>query len=317
MRNKCLAFWSALTLMIASLSLVPLAEPYSNVASFLDLGMGARPLGMGNAFVGLADDGHCVLYNPAGLGGITDIQLLSSYESRLHAFNYGHLSAALPGFGLSIHYFDFGKVSETDESGNILGTFTYQDFAVLASVGRTVGEIPYIGTWSVGATTKLIRMGNRSFQNSGRGVDVDVSFLLEGDPPEANHALISGYRFAMLFEDLLGMGISWDSDHQEDSTRGMVVGGSLEFANQLIMVTDFAVGEGVRVGLEWTPLPPFSVRAGLRHENVLMWSFGLGVHLDHIGIDYAFVTHPYLPEQHRLTFGVQFQPVRPSKPRRT
>ena len=32
-----------------------------------DVNLGGRPLGMGNAFVGLADDVNSLLYNPGGL----------------------------------------------------------------------------------------------------------------------------------------------------------------------------------------------------------------------------------------------------------
>jgi len=38
----------------------------SAFAQFEDLGVGARGIGMGNAFVGLADDGYSIYYNPAG-----------------------------------------------------------------------------------------------------------------------------------------------------------------------------------------------------------------------------------------------------------
>ena len=40
------------------------------VAAFNDIGVGGRPLGMGGAFVALADDGNAASYNPAGLGYI-------------------------------------------------------------------------------------------------------------------------------------------------------------------------------------------------------------------------------------------------------
>ena len=36
-------------------------------AAFNDIGVGARPLGLGGAFVALADDGNAASYNSAGL----------------------------------------------------------------------------------------------------------------------------------------------------------------------------------------------------------------------------------------------------------
>jgi len=46
---------------------------------FEDLGVGARPIGMGNAFVGLVDDVHSIYYNPAGLSRLTRIEFTSGY----------------------------------------------------------------------------------------------------------------------------------------------------------------------------------------------------------------------------------------------
>ena len=53
----------------------------SNVSfgDFEDLGVGARPIGMGSAFVGLVDDVHSLYYNPAGLSQLTNIEFTSGY----------------------------------------------------------------------------------------------------------------------------------------------------------------------------------------------------------------------------------------------
>ena len=53
----------------------------SNVSfgDFEDLGVGARPIGMGSAFVGLVDDVHSIYYNPAGLSQLTHIEFTSGY----------------------------------------------------------------------------------------------------------------------------------------------------------------------------------------------------------------------------------------------
>jgi len=51
----------------------------SAFAQFEDLGVGARGIGMGNAFIGLADDGYAIYYNPAGLGRIDWKELVLDY----------------------------------------------------------------------------------------------------------------------------------------------------------------------------------------------------------------------------------------------
>ncbi|NIO18365.1 tetratricopeptide repeat protein [bacterium] len=50
---------------------------------FEELGVGARPIGMGSAFAGLVDDVHALYYNPAGLSQLAQIEFTSGY-GRLH-----------------------------------------------------------------------------------------------------------------------------------------------------------------------------------------------------------------------------------------
>ena len=42
----------------------------------LDLDLGARPLGMGGAFVAVANDGNAGYWNPAGLSQLQNISIL-------------------------------------------------------------------------------------------------------------------------------------------------------------------------------------------------------------------------------------------------
>ncbi|MCJ7646435.1 tetratricopeptide repeat protein, partial [bacterium] len=78
---------------------------------FEDIGVGARPIGMGSAFVALVDDVHSIYYNPAGLSQLTHIEFTSSYGklywglddgSNLgNAFiGYAHPLAKLGGIGV-------------------------------------------------------------------------------------------------------------------------------------------------------------------------------------------------------------------------
>ena len=50
-------------------------------ASFEDIGVGARPLGMGNAFCAIADDANAFLYNPAGLAQLERLQISTMYAN--------------------------------------------------------------------------------------------------------------------------------------------------------------------------------------------------------------------------------------------
>ncbi|MFH1683875.1 MAG: S-layer homology domain-containing protein [Candidatus Margulisiibacteriota bacterium] len=66
---------------------------------------GARPLGMGKAFVGLADDVGSVFLNPAGLANVERWQVTSMQGTLIEEFNYLSLSGLYPtnfgNFGLA------------------------------------------------------------------------------------------------------------------------------------------------------------------------------------------------------------------------
>lgn len=78
------------------------------IAAFNDIGVGARPLGMGGAFVALADDGNAASYNAAGLGYINAAHLSLTTAQRFRGLvNYNHISGIIPlqsagSFGASI-----------------------------------------------------------------------------------------------------------------------------------------------------------------------------------------------------------------------
>src|SRR5512141_108181 len=63
------------------------ADKYAG--EFLKLGVGARALGMGGAFVGLSDDATAGYWNPAGLGFLQTHTFLPSHAEEFgQALNY-------------------------------------------------------------------------------------------------------------------------------------------------------------------------------------------------------------------------------------
>ncbi|MFC1718962.1 PorV/PorQ family protein, partial [Candidatus Poribacteria bacterium] len=82
-------------------------------AAFDDIGIGARPLGMGGAFVAVSDDANAAVYNPAGLGyiatataGFTHVRMYSG------AVNYNYAAIVLPLGGAGSFGANWGRTSE-------------------------------------------------------------------------------------------------------------------------------------------------------------------------------------------------------------
>jgi len=194
-------------------------EQYSNVTSVFELGMGARPLAMGGAFVGIADDGNALFYNPAGLARVKGLSVLSSYEARPGTASYGNLSASLPHFGFGVHYFDFGDVPETDEFGNILGTFGYRNYALIAAAGIKAADLPFLARMPLaesigfGLKAKFLKISTLDPGN-GTGFAIDLPFFFRSESPSPRVPIITSYGFGFVIENLIGLPIKYGSGHQ-------------------------------------------------------------------------------------------------------
>jgi len=278
------------------------AEPY--VASFWDLGMGARPLAMGGAFVGLADDENALFFNPAGLAWSDGFSFLSSVEVRPYTAAYGHVSACFRNLGVGIHYFDFGEVPETDAFGNVIGAFSYRDYGLIVGTGVTAADLPYIsdmplaGSVAFGLSVKLLVVDSTE-PGDGTGFAMDFPFLLRLDDPAFGQPYLTRFAFGVLLQNVLGVPITYGSGHREEWVKKVAIGSSVEVANQVIASLEVTSTETVHIGFEWSPVSALALRCGLKRDGVWMWSLGLGARFGRFIFDYALVVHPYLNNQHR------------------
>jgi len=299
---------SSVLLILVAVSVT--GEQYSNVASIFELGMGARPLAMGGAFAGFADDGNALFYNPAGLAWAQGLSILSSYEARPGIASYGSVSASLPQFGFGLHYFDFGEIPETDEFGNVIGTFSYRNYAVLAAASVKAADLPFLTRMPLaenigfGLKATLFKVSTLDPGN-GRGFTTDFSFLFRSESL-AFRRNITGYGFGLVIQNLISLPIQYGSGHQESWPQRLVLGASLELMSQVILAMDVTNEKSVRFGVEWTPIPVVSFRTGFRNEGTWMWSLGMGLRFRNFIFDYAVVLHPYLANELRGSLAVSW-----------
>jgi uncharacterized protein UPF0164 len=124
--------------------------------AFLKLGIGARPMGMGSAYVALADDPTALYWNPAGLGSVEGAQVTVMHNEWIQDFrqefagvakSLGHGTA---GFGVSGFY--SSEFEKRDDVGNLIGHFGFNDFAV---TGAYAHRFPHQAT--AGLAVKYIR----------------------------------------------------------------------------------------------------------------------------------------------------------------
>lgn len=112
--------------------------------AFLDIGAGAKPVAMGEAYTALAGDATALYWNPAGLGQVDDLQVMLMHDQWFQNTLVEYGVAALPLFngvvGLSATYVGYGSMDKTDENGQSQGTFTAYDMSLSAGFGMRLSE---------------------------------------------------------------------------------------------------------------------------------------------------------------------------------
>jgi len=128
-------------------------------ASELKVGLGPRPVAMGEAFVAKADDLNSTAWNPAGLSQMKGYQAGFMHNIYLEDTSLEYLAYAqnlFPGAGLgaNIAYFNYGKLDKFNEVNGLpeaAGDFTPSVFTV--SVGYGQWLVPAL---AVGGAVKFL-----------------------------------------------------------------------------------------------------------------------------------------------------------------
>jgi hypothetical protein len=112
-------------------------------AAFQDLGLGARPVGMGGAFTAVADDSNAPLYNPAGIVQIQTHELSATYANLYSGLD---LNAGNDSSSLNQGYFAFAarpipKVGSLEISwATFAATHLYREDTVRLTYARNLGD---------------------------------------------------------------------------------------------------------------------------------------------------------------------------------
>jgi len=256
----------------------------------------ARTLGLGGAFVAVADDPLGVLWNPAGLSTM-DQNRLSFETARLfeqtsmNAFSIAVPGSWLPSIGLSMVSMGTGDFEQTNELNDVLGTFTESDAAYVVTLAK--GFSP---KFSVGANVKVVTQSIESFSAGGVGFDLG-----------AMYDLAPGLRFGGSLANLGGPTLnlrSVDETYPSEWRGGLawqVLGGKALISAQL----GHADGPGTRFsgGSEYWIQPGLAFRLGFDDDR------GTGGFTYRITpqyqLDYAAADHP-LGMTHRVGISYRF-----------
>jgi hypothetical protein len=328
-------------LAVACLAAAPpraLATRYAG--EFLRIGVGARALGMGSAFVGLADDGTAAFWNPAGLATLPTRQVSAMHAEQFGSIvQYDFLSYAMPlggtgrprqGLGVSLLRLGVNDIPDTrglailDQNGN--GVFDYPEDRLLVDESRFVfdsdNDVALLLSYarearpglSLGGSLKVVRqwMGD-SLRSNGFGLDLAALWL----GPR-------GWSAGAIVRDASTTRILWNTGTSEFVAPSLRLGGAKasSFRNRRHVVTaalDVQIGFSderlasqahlgaltfdFHPGLEYWLERKLALRVGMEARN---FSAGAGVRLRKFGLDYAYLDHRDLDSSHRVSGSYSF-----------
>ncbi len=246
MRREYIVIALALVLLLPSQAV---ADKYA--AEFLKIGAGARALGMGGAFVALADDVSAIYWNPAGVVSVTAPEVEAMHAEQFgEIINYDFLAVAFPlsspgekktslgaafirlsvddiPYTKNLDWEDFGidGTEGTSDEGEGNGKWDPGE-RILLDEGKIVwknnADMALMFSYgsklteklSIGGTFKLVRQ--ELMDNSSLGAGVDVGII---------YALSSSASAGLVVSDATTTQLSWDTGHHEFVAPTVRLGG--------------------------------------------------------------------------------------------
>jgi len=316
------AVWAcAVLVLVCTAGAAHAANKYAG--EFLTHGVGARALGMGSAFVAVADDVTAGYWNPAGVADAEGraAQLMHSetfgdvvnYDTGAYVQPLGRGAAfAVTAVRLAVDDIPFTDF-EQDEDRIIydpsrISWESDSESALLVSYARRTGD-----RLRVGGNVKIVRKSVGDYSCYGLGFDLGAKL-----------DAWRGTTFGINVQDATTTFLSWDTGQREfimptvkvgaayarpvDSMDGRFVlaaDADVRFENR-ILADEYHVGAvtaDTHYGAEFVYRETVAVRAGLAMGEM---TAGAGLSLGRFSVDYAFGRHEQLDSSHRVSASYGF-----------
>ena len=299
------------------------------VAQFLEVGMGARGTGMGDAYTVLTDDAGSVFWNPAGIMGVQNMNFFMGYNRWPADISFGAMayvmrlgnSQSLAISGVFINTDDMLITTVDDPEGASGLQFGITNYALGLTYGRNLTN-----RLAVGITTKLVREQyldygyttwavdvGTMYQTDFRGMKLGMSILHFGpevrfsggytdysDPDFSQDEKKDFEGYSMPINFRVGLSI----DVWENASHKIISAADLVHPNNNLEQYNF--------GLEYGFKQMLFVRSGYRFQlDEGGLTLGAGARLplfgDHLSaLDYSFSEVGVLPSVHRLSVSFSF-----------
>lgn len=302
-----------LAVIIALFFIVPVQSKINENAgttgfSFLKLGVGAKAVAMGGAFVAVADDPSTVYYNPAGTMNLEGRQVMAGYHNYVLDVQSGFVAGVVPFLGTRkaaffVDYLNLGDFVETDIHGVPTGNFSGGDIMIGVNFSSNFHK-----DWSAGVNLKFINESAAGYSAQAAAADLGVLYRFRDLRTTAGACVYN-------------LGGALSAFTPEGSKEKLPMGLRVGVAHSLRELPLIVALDGVlpndndpylNAGVELYRFKPLYLRAGYSTfgENYKTgsdsdafggFSFGFGLDYKKYHIAYAFVPYLDLGSSHRVT----------------
>ncbi len=251
-------------------------------AAYVDIGYGARPMGMGGAFTALTHDAHSVLWNPAGLTRLKNTNATFMWTKQLNLIPYYFFAAGKP-------------VSKSVTLGTAAissGNDVLRETTAFLSIAykRRSRTKSFFNNISYGLNLKF---RNSSFGNNADGGENRIQghaygFAMDfGVQWKISPRFISGFMIRDFVSPVSYFNDTLSDTYYEAVPTNMILGLAYLATKNLIFTTDWnkvLLKENVskiNAGMEYKIFKMFTLRAGfsqpIEAEKNKKYNLGLGL----------------------------------------
>jgi hypothetical protein len=309
MKNPLMHLSVSGTLLIFVSGLAWGSGPGTTAAEVLKIGLGARAIGMGEAYVAQADDVSSLYWNPGGLALMQERQASFMYSQLIQDMKYQNANLGIPlengAIGANVSYLGYGNIQGYDDNGNKAG-----DQSAYSAVG-TLGASWLGNQWAAGLNVKGIQEKLADVKANG------IAFDMGGTVIYPKPVLGGTIRLGAVVQNL-GNGIQFleQRDPLPLQTRFGIA--AVQMMNRKLNVSldygmprdDEAIISG---GAEYWLIPQLALRGGYvkNHTEGLGARAGIGLRIKGVSFDYAYSGQGELGMNHRYEISFRFGEPRP------
>ncbi len=244
---KKLIFTLALIVIFATLAFAQnVSKVGTTAAPFLNVGIGARAVGMGGAYVSLANDALAMFWNPAGIALVRGNEAVFNHSEWIADINFDYAGLVmnlgnLGTFGLSGNFMTMGEMERTTElypegTGQ---RFNAGSYAMGLSYARSLTD-----RFAIGFNVKYVHEFILNSSANGLAIDIGTVFVTQFRCLRIGAAITNfGTKMRMAGRDVL---VQHDTDPQRE--------GSNERINANLSTDAYDMPLNLRVGVSYNVL---------------------------------------------------------------